>query len=98
MGKGWMLGGLFVILVAQPVLAAQTNSAPASDHGAAGKLIDVGNKICPVSGNPIGSMGPGIQHAYHGKVYHLCCGGCIRLFDGDPEKYSKIAENQSKSR
>ena len=84
-----MLG--FVLLAAGFVFAQQ---APASKSipSTSSKLVDVGNKVCPVSGNTIGVMGPGIQHVYKGKIYHLCCPGCIASFDSDPEKYSKIAE------
>ena len=59
--------------------------------------IDVGNKICPVSGNPIGVMGPGVGYEYNGKIYHLCCSGCLAEFKKNPEKYSKIAEDEAKS-
>ncbi len=60
------------------------------------QATDVGNKACPVSGNPIGVMGPGIVHVHNGKIYHLCCPGCIGRFDSNPEKYSKIAEDNAK--
>lgn len=62
---------------------------------AQGSPIDVGNKICPVSGNPIGAMGPGVVHEYNGKIYHFCCPGCPKLFDKNPAKYAKIAEDQA---
>jgi YHS domain-containing protein len=57
--------------------------------------VYVGNKICPVSGRTIGVMGPGVKEEYKGKVYTLCCGGCVSTFESDPEKYSKIAEAQT---
>jgi YHS domain-containing protein len=56
--------------------------------------VDAGNKFCPVSGRPIGIMGPGVQVQYNGKIYHLCCGGCITTFNSDPAKYAKIADTQ----
>jgi YHS domain-containing protein len=61
-------------------------------------VVEVGNKICPVSGRPIGSMGEGVTYAYQGKKYQLCCAGCIEKFKADPEKYiDKIGErNESK--
>lgn len=61
---------------------AQTSAAP----------VDVANKTCPVSGRAIGVMGPGVQVTYNGKIYHLCCPGCVSTFNSDPAKYSKIAE------
>lgn len=51
--------------------------------------VDVGNKICPVSGKPIGSMGEGVMYTYAGKIYHLCCAGCIDKFKMEPEAYIK---------
>lgn len=61
---------------------------------AAEKAAAVGNKVCPVSGRQItadAGMAPA-TYEYKGKVYRLCCGGCIALFKADPEKYSKIAD------
>jgi YHS domain-containing protein len=51
--------------------------------------IDVANKICPVSGKPIGSMGEGVMYKYAGKIYHLCCAGCVDKFKMDPETFIK---------
>ncbi|MBU0878144.1 MAG: hypothetical protein KKD55_00850, partial [Candidatus Omnitrophica bacterium] len=39
--------------------------------------IEVGNKICPVSGEDIESMGVGIEYEYNGKIYNFCCSMCI---------------------
>ncbi|MBI4309425.1 MAG: YHS domain-containing protein [Candidatus Omnitrophica bacterium] len=33
---------------------------------------------------------------YKGKVYNLCCSMCGVDFNKDPEKYSKIAEEEVK--
>ena len=60
------------------------------------KAVEVGNKICPVSGNPVGdgSMGESVKYEYNGKIYNLCCKMCVKDFKKDPEKYSKIAEEK----
>lgn len=64
------------------------------------KLIEVGNKICPVSGEKIlapgekGSMGESVKYEYNGKVFNLCCPMCIKDFKNNPEKYSAIAEKK----
>jgi YHS domain-containing protein len=58
--------------------------------------VEVSNKICPVSGNKVGEMGPPIKYEYNGKVYNLCCPMCIRSFKNNPKKYSKIAEDETK--
>ena len=58
----------------------------------ASSAIEVGNKVCPVSGEKVGGMGPVVQHEYKGKVYNFCCAGCVETFKKDPEKYIKIVE------
>ena len=64
------------------------------------KAIEVGNKICPVSGEDIpapgekGEMGEAVKYEYKGKIYNLCCPMCIKDFKKDPEKYSKIADDE----
>ncbi len=56
------------------------------------KLVEVGNKICPVSGEKVGQMGEIITYENNGKVCNLCCKMCEKDFKKDPEKFSKIAE------
>ena len=64
------------------------------------ELPNVGNKICPVSGDKIppsgekGDMGEVVQYEYNGKIYNLCCKMCVKDFKKNPEKYSKIAEDE----
>ena len=64
------------------------------------ELVEVGNKICPVSGEKIpeagekSDMGEVIKYEYNGKIYNLCCPMCIKDFKKNPEKYSKIAEDE----
>ena len=67
----------------------------------ASKSEEVGNKICPVSGDKIpapgekGEMGEAVKYEYNGKIYNLCCKMCIKDFKKNPEKYSKIAEEEA---
>jgi YHS domain-containing protein len=70
------------------------------------EAIEVGNKICPVTGNPVddgkmdeteGSAKQVVKYEYNGKIYNLCCKMCIKDFQKDPEKYSKIAEEEIKN-
>jgi YHS domain-containing protein len=57
--------------------------------------VNAGNKICPVSGEKIdGSMGEVGIYEYKGKIYNLCCTMCLKDFSKDPEKYSKIADDE----
>ncbi len=45
---------------------------------------DVGNKLCPVSGNPVSGQD---FVEYQGERYGLCCAGCKQIFLSDPVKY-----------
>ncbi len=59
--------------------------------------VNVGNKICPVSGRVIGDSGMvPATYTYMGKVYNFCCAGCPSTFAADPGKYVKIVEDQLK--
>ena len=66
------------------------------------KAIEVGNKICPISGDKVpvpgekGAMGDEpVKYEYNGKIYNLCCQMCVKDFKKNPEKYSKIAEEEA---
>ncbi len=56
----------------------------------------VNNTICPVTGNPVDKKNP-VTVEYNGKIYNFCCSMCPATFNSDPEKYSKIAEEQAKT-
>lgn len=47
---------------------------------------EVGNKICPISGEKIVMDKKGTVE-YKGKTYNLCCSMCKKDFEKDPEKY-----------
>jgi hypothetical protein len=42
---------------------------------------------CPVSDEPLGSMGPPIEVEGAGAKVFLCCKGCLKKFHADPAKY-----------
>ena len=44
---------------------------------------------CLVSGAKLGSMGDPVVYAYEGQELRFCCGGCLKQFQSDPEKYMK---------
>ena len=58
--------------------------------------VKVNNTICPVTGSPVNMDNP-VTVEYNGKIYNLCCAMCPATFKANPEKYSKIAEEQAKS-
>lgn len=44
-------------------------------------------KICPVSGEPLGSMGAPYKVNVEGRNVLLCCDGCEAAIQEDPQKY-----------
>ena len=60
-------------------------------------VTEVGNKLCPISGEKVGEMGEVVKVEHNGKVYNLCCKMCIKDFKKDPEKYIKKIEEQEKA-
>ena len=57
--------------------------------------INVGNAICPISGELISDVGEGngVQIEHEGKIYNVCCKFCAKDFKKNPEKFIKIIEN-----
>lgn len=49
------------------------------------KARKVGNKRCPVSGEKLGGMGSPVSVIYKGELVELCCRGCVKDFEKDPE-------------
>lgn len=82
---------LMVLSVSLPVFAEEQAAATAGETAGP---VEVGNKFCPVSGEEVGKMGDPVKHEYKGKIYNLCCAMCTKDFKKDPEKYSKIAEDE----
>ena len=57
--------------------------------------INVGNAICPISGELISDVGEGngVQIEHEGKIYNVCCKFCAKDFKKNPEKFIKIIED-----
>ena len=73
----------------QPAPSAEAVSANAQAP------VVVGNKICPVSHEEVGKGGmKPYQVTHNGKVYNLCCSMCEKDFNKDPEKYTKIMDEE----
>ena len=53
---------------------------------------------CPIhTANRLGSMGPPIPLEIKGQIVFLCCEGCIRKAESDPDKtLAKLAELKTK--
>lgn len=54
----------------------------------------VQNKICPVTGESVDSMGGSIPVLANGYTISVCCEGCISNVQKDPAKYLAIAQRQ----
>ena len=44
-------------------------------------------RICPVGGEALGSMGPPVKVDLDGKSVFVCCTGCTSALKDDPAKY-----------
>jgi len=56
--------------------------------------VNVGNAICPISGELISDVGEGkgVQIEHKGKIYNVCCKFCAKDFKKNPEKFITIIE------
>ena len=78
--KSVMTLALTLSLLSAATLVSQTPPAWAAE----GAIVDVGNRVCPVSGDKVSG-----KHfvVYEGKRYGLCCPHCEKEFKKDPAKY-----------
>jgi YHS domain-containing protein len=51
------------------------------------KTLIARQKVCPVTGEPLGSMGPPFKVVVNGRTVFLCCKGCEKKIRQNPEKY-----------
>jgi len=59
------------------------------------KAIEVGNRICPVSGEEI-PIDKEVKEEYKGKIYNFCCKMCLKDFRKEPQKYIDMIEKGQK--
>ena len=50
-------------------------------------------EICPISGQKLGSMGTPIKVTVKGRDVFLCCAGCKKPIEEDPDKYLAKLDN-----
>ncbi len=55
-------------------------------------------RLCPVSGRPVGSMGPAVEAEYQGRTYRFCCAGCRARFKESPESFVRMARAEDRGR
>ena len=68
----------------QPILAS-----PATNYG--------GQKTCPVTGDELGSMGPAIPVTVKGQTIYVCCRGCARRVEREPDTFLRKVEAERNS-
>ncbi len=73
---------LFFVASVSVLCAAET--AKTTQGMVSGETVEVGNKLCPVSGQPVSGRDFAV---YQGKRYGLCCPMCEKSFLSDPQKY-----------
>jgi YHS domain-containing protein len=44
---------------------------------------------CPITDEPLDSMGGVVDHVWNNRLVRFCCAGCIDEFESQPEKYVK---------
>ncbi|MFQ5733589.1 MAG: hypothetical protein ACE5KM_16750 [Planctomycetaceae bacterium] len=53
----------------------------------ADELAIASQRLCPVSGKKLGSMGRPIKTIVNGKPVYVCCKGCTNALKANPQKY-----------
>jgi hypothetical protein len=54
---------------------------------AADQALAARQKLCPVTNEPLGSMGTPVRAEISGRIVLLCCKGCVEELKQSPEKY-----------
>ena len=78
-----------------PALAADEKS-PAPDAKLTDKELIAKQKTCPVTDEPLGSMGKAVKVVVKGHRVFLCCAGCKKKFLANADKYLKKIDEQQK--
>ena len=93
-GKMTFVAALAVAsMLAGSVLAtAQEQAAPNGDSQQLEKLLVQAQKICPVSGKDLTSMGGPVKATTGGQTVYLCCKGCLQR-DNDRGHWNQIQAN-----
>lgn len=98
----FLISALFILGISKISLAmtcddnAQAQVAQTNDGGHKSGSVNIGNKICPVSGEKIGGTMEPATYEYQGKIYNFCCAGCVPKFKNNPDKYLKKVNEELK--
>ncbi|MCE1188616.1 MAG: YHS domain-containing protein [Ignavibacteria bacterium] len=104
MKKTFMFGLVFSLLAAVSVQTiaqdkkagkdVKTEETKSSAVTQAAKGVKAFNTICPVTGEDLEKDATVLT--YQGKNYGLCCKRCVKKFEKEPEKYSKMVSEDGK--
>ena len=64
-----------------------SEGSPSSQLSEDDRALAQKQKICPVSGQPLGSMGKPYKVTVKGQDVFLCCQGCEDAIKSEPDKY-----------
>jgi hypothetical protein len=79
----------------QTVITGDGTTGPAKLSEEDRKLAEK-QKVCPVTGERLGSMGEPIKVTVKGRAVFLCCKGCIDEIKTNPDKYLAKLDEQAK--
>ena len=82
---------LAVFLMVMLTIPMMTSSVIAAEKASGKKIVDAGNKLCPVMGEPVSGKDFAV---YQGKRYGFCCSKCKKEFLKNPEKYLGAKEKK----
>jgi YHS domain-containing protein len=82
------------ILAAALTLGAGISNAADKDSkpAIAGVPANYPLQTCPVSGEKLGEMGKVVKASHDGTDVYLCCKSCLKDFNKDPAKYTKMVK------
>jgi Cu(I)/Ag(I) efflux system membrane fusion protein len=67
--------------------AAARLTRPASGTNSEDEKLIARQKLCPVTDEPLGSMGAPVKLIVDGRAVFICCKGCERAVRSEPKKY-----------
>lgn len=74
-------------IAASTISFNEVATVPAGEQQLAAAAI-ARQKLCPVSGKPLGSMGDPVAVDVNGQKLYVCCAGCVDAVQSDPAKYA----------
>ena len=73
-----------------PEIAAALAKLPAAD-----RTLAEAQGVCPITGEPLGSMGMPVKLVLKDQPVFLCCAGCKKKAEADPDKTLAAAKAKS---